>query len=645
MSDDQIQHELQAYGDWRNQVVSALQDYRSWLDRYQLNSPHLDERIASLINNLAADRVTVAFAAEFSRGKTELINALFFAQTGVRLLPSSPGRTTMCPTEIFYDRVEGPFIRLLNIETRQESMPLGEFKQYPERWTHIRLDSSSVPQMQEAFKELSAVKEVSVAEATALGLYVDDAGTRNADDRVEIPCWRHALISFPHPLLQAGLSILDTPGLNALGSEPELTLSMLPSAQAIVFVLSADTGVTKSDMDMWQHHVHGYGAQPGKGIAVVMNKIDAMHDELQPDEHLIQAINSQAAKTAEVLGVPSKAIFPASAKQALIGKIKKDPSLLARSGVPALERYLADEVVGQRRTLMQKVVDEKIGTVVADSGRVLRARINELEKQLADLRKIDLSNQATIKKLMVETREQQGRYMTSVEDFQASRRVLSVQTRMLLDALSLERVDAVIRRTRREMANSLFTPGMKGAMKKVLGDLQSLVDRATSLAEESQELVRTIYDKFEEDHGFTATKPAHFGMRRYYLDLEQIFSEGEAFRQSTLSTVLEQSVVVNRLYDTVIARARDILLQANKEAANWGAMVLSPLVLQIKDHKHGIETRLEMLRKVSESTQTLDETIHEVQQQLEPLEQQHRELTAIIATLDVSAEPVVAAAA
>jgi hypothetical protein len=43
------------------------------------------------------------------------------------------------------------------------------------------------------------------------------------------------------------LAIIDTPGLNALGSEPELTLSLLPDAQALVFVLSADSGVTASD--------------------------------------------------------------------------------------------------------------------------------------------------------------------------------------------------------------------------------------------------------------------------------------------------------------------------------------------------------------------------------------------------------------
>ena len=51
--------------------------------------------------------------------------------------------------------------------------------------------------------------------------------------RVEIPCWRHALVNYPHPLLKKGLVILDTPGLNALGTEPELTLSMIPSAHAV----------------------------------------------------------------------------------------------------------------------------------------------------------------------------------------------------------------------------------------------------------------------------------------------------------------------------------------------------------------------------------------------------------------------------
>lgn len=634
MSDDQIQKKLHAYGQWRTQISRALQKYRAWLEKYDLNSPPVDESITSMLHSLGADRITVAFAAEFSRGKTELINALFFSQTGVRLLPSAPGRTTMCPTEIFFDPECGSYIRLLAIETRLNDRPLSEYKLHPESWMQISLECDSILQMQEAFKELAAVKRASVEEAATLGLYTDDTSNPVADDgTVEIPCWRHALISFPHPLLQEGLAILDTPGLNALGSEPELTLSMLPSAQAVVFVLAADTGVTKSDMDMWQQHVRGYGTTHNKGLAVVMNKIDAMWDELQGEEALEQVIHSQVSKTANILEIDEKTIFPVSAKQALLGKIKKDDALLARSHLGALERYLAEEVVGERRSIMMKVVNEKVGRLIHASGSVLTAQIKGLDQQLAELRNIDNSNHATIKNLMVETREQQGRYMTSVEDFQASRRVLSVQARMLVDGLSLERVDNIIRQTRRDMAGSLTTRGMKGVMKKLLDDLHAAADRAADISGETQQLVRAIYNKFEEEHGFAVTKTAHYSMKKYQLDLEQLFAEGEAFRHSASTALLEQNVVIQRLYSTIVARARDIFVQANKEATNWSAMVLSPLMLQIRDHKRAIETRLEMLRKVSESTQSMDETIAELEQQLAPLRQQYGELASVVTAL------------
>ncbi len=56
-----------------------------------------------LLQKLRDDRLVVAFFAEFSRGKSELINAIFFGDQGTRVLPSSTGRTTMCPTELMYD--------------------------------------------------------------------------------------------------------------------------------------------------------------------------------------------------------------------------------------------------------------------------------------------------------------------------------------------------------------------------------------------------------------------------------------------------------------------------------------------------------------------------------------------------------------
>ena len=147
-----------------------------------------------------------------------LINALFFDETGVRLLPSSPGRTTMAPTELFYDEAGGSYIRLLPIESRLEDISLAEFKKMPERWVRFNLDCNSPTQMQEAFKELIATKKVDRQLAKKLGLWNEREAAAQGiinPEKVEIPCWRHALISFPHPVLKEGLTIIDTPGLNA----------------------------------------------------------------------------------------------------------------------------------------------------------------------------------------------------------------------------------------------------------------------------------------------------------------------------------------------------------------------------------------------------------------------------------------------
>ncbi len=107
----------------------------------------------------------------------------------------------------------------------------------------------------DARPRVAQVKRVPVALARALGLQDDDSARvirrPTAATDVDVPCWRHAIINFPHPLLQQGLVVLDTPGLNAIGTEPELTLSLLPSAHAVLFVLAADTGVTKTDLEVW----------------------------------------------------------------------------------------------------------------------------------------------------------------------------------------------------------------------------------------------------------------------------------------------------------------------------------------------------------------------------------------------------------
>lgn len=633
MSMIQLQEKLHGYGQWRDELIQAMDCYAKWLQSYDTGSEGIQETIQNMRESLRNDRLVVAFAAEFSRGKTELINALFFSDTGVRLLPSLPGRTTMCPTEIFYDSSEGSYIRLLPIETRLSEITLSEHKQRPFAWLQIDLDHTSPVQMQEAFQELAAVKKVSYEDAVKLGLYNEEihggSSAGGFPDTVEIPCWRHALISFPHKLLKEGLSILDTPGLNALGAEPELTLRMLPSAQAIIFVLAADTGVTKSDLDMWNNHVKGSRLGGRRGLAVAMNKIDSMWGDLGGEEATEKSIRSQVTEVARVLGVDQNLIFPVTAKQALLAKVKRDNVLLEKSRLNGIEEYLSGTVIRDRQNLLRETITQGVGRLINESISHLEIEVTDAERQLEGMRQIDAKNQDMTSRLMEETREQQTHYLASVDSFQSGRKVFVVQVRLLVDALSAATIDPIVRSARKQMIASLTTVGMKVEIKKVMDELHLTMEKAMGIAEETRRLIKAIYSRFEDEHGFSDLKPAPFSLKNYQVELERLFEEGEEFRQSASSTLMEQNAVVQKLYSTIIAEARDLFGQAHQEATAWGASALAPLVRRIKDRKRMIESRLEVLRKVNESTETLDSEIEELERKLAPLQKQYQELKDI----------------
>src|SRR5215471_8930272 len=298
---------FEAYSDWRRRLSARISDLHEWLSEQELADAQADLAIQQLLERLHQDKLVVAFVAEFSRGKSELINAVFFADFGQRLLPSAAGRTTMCPTELLYDSTRPPSIRLLPIETRARDGSVSEFKNYADEWVTLALDLSSADKMSQVLSQVSQTKRVPIALARKYGLY-DEADVlaplSAADDAaVDIPCWRHAVINFPHPLLQQGLVILDTPGLNAIGTEPELTLNLLPNAHAVLFILAADAGVTKTDLEVWNQHLAGDDDAQKAGRLAILNKIDMLWDELKPAAAIDAEIDHQIGTTASLLGL------------------------------------------------------------------------------------------------------------------------------------------------------------------------------------------------------------------------------------------------------------------------------------------------------------------------------------------------------
>src|SRR5688500_4069995 len=199
MAENKLAHQFAAYSEWRKALVDSICDYRSWLNEQELNDAQIDQRITNLLERLREDKLNVAFVAEFSRGKSELINAIFFADYGQRLLPSSAGRTTMCPTELLYDAAKPTSIMMLPIETRASDATTTEYKRYPDEWHTVTFEVDNNDSMVAAFKEVSSTKRVTAEEAEKFGLFdpnsSDDAMSLNKDGTIDIPSWRYAMIN------------------------------------------------------------------------------------------------------------------------------------------------------------------------------------------------------------------------------------------------------------------------------------------------------------------------------------------------------------------------------------------------------------------------------------------------------------------
>lgn len=635
MAIDRFTDQMQAYGRWKHELVSSIENFQNWLESNRMSNSETELRIYELIQQLKADSLTIAFVAEFARGKTELINAIFFSEYDRRLLPSEAGRTTMCPTELFYDATnEQSYIRLLPIETRLDETSIQELKKDPVNWTHMKLNTNSSEEMAEMFKEIIRTKKVLPQEAIKLALHTPGDTTHvGPDGKVEIPMWRHALISFPHPLLKEGLNILDTPGLNAMGSEPELTINMLPSAQAVVFVLAADTGVTQSDMEMWNHYVKPLGGEARSGRIVVLNKIDTLWDELKDEASINKSITTQCNSTSRMLDIESTSVFPVSAQKGLLAKIRHDKDLLVRSNILSLETILSKDILPQKQLIVRESIVGEIGTMAQESRDLIALRLTETNSQLKELQNLSGKNEDVIIHLMKKTRQEQTVYYKSVESFQANKKNFSEHHAQLLNALSITALDKLMARTRKDMTGTWTTNGLKKAMKVFFETLATTINEAAKHVDNVNRLVQTIYRQFNKQHGLTETKPKLFSITKYKRDLERLYFEAEAYRKSPVMTMTEQAFVVKKFFISMVSHARNTLYQANQEASSWSKAAMLPLVSRIKEHKEQMEKRLESLRKINESRDTLQTRMAELEQTAKQLQKQLNDLDKLMETL------------
>ena len=629
---------FEAYGDWRRRLSAGVSALHAWLADQDLADAQVDLRVQQLLERLHQDKLVVAFVAEFSRGKSELINAIFFADFGARLLPSAAGRTTMCPTEILHDASRPPSIRLLPIETRLKDGTVSELKNYADEWVTLPLDLASAERMSEALGRVSQVKRVPVALARRYGLHDEDliASFEHRDEgNVDIPCWRHAVVNFPHPLLKQGLVILDTPGLNAIGTEPELTLSLLPSAHAVLFILAADTGVTKTDLEVWKDHLAGADPTTRSGRLVILNKIDGLWDDMRSPAEVEFEIARQVRASADTLAVPVDQVFPVSAQKALLAKVNGDDALLARSRLPRLEAALSGNLVPAKRDIVGAAAIAEVRSMTAGVKSILGARAAGIAEQLAELRALRGKNQDVVEHMMQRVRDEKSSFERGLSRYSALRNVFTQQTTELYDLIGLEALRANAGRTRRAIEASLFTKGVRGAMNDFFAQIRAELDAAGRKSGEIHEMMNAMYARFAKEHSLELFTPPPFSMLKYGKEVERL----ERAYQTHINTLWNMASkakfpLMRRFFETVASRVRHLYDIANRDVEAWLKSVMSPLETQVREHQMQLRRRLESIKRIHRASDELEERVAELVAQAEALEAQARSLDARVAAVE-----------
>ncbi len=441
---------------------------------------------------------------------------------------------------------------------------------------------------------------------------------------MEISRWRHAIINFPHPLLRDGLVILDTPGLNAIGTEPELTLSLVPSAHAVLFVLAADTGVTRSDLASGATSLAATRSRPITSRS--STRSTACGTNCESSSEIDAEVAHQVQSVAETLRLDPARVFPVSAQKGLVAKVTHDGALLQRSRLPALESALVDLLVPNKRDQVRQQTIAVVDRVVEEVRQTLGARERNLVEQLYELRALQGKNQGSIERMLRRAQAEQREFDENVRKIFATRSVLMRLAEDTYIHVRLETLRACVLETRDSLRKVRLTPQFVGVTRDYFHRLRGLLRKSNAGMAEIERMMIGVQRNFAEQVGWSLPPPMSFSLDRYVAEIDRL---EEAYRSHFGAIALltrDKWSLIERFFDTVVVKSRTIFAAAERDAEAWVRSLMPPIEMQVREQRQQLKKRTEAVTRIRDAQGSLEERIGQLEDALQDVQAQQAEL-------------------
>lgn len=644
MNEPFITSRLADFLSWRNALNRIVHQARNTLERLELLDESASADLDRLLYRVESDRLSIAFVSEAERGKSELINALFFSERRRRLLPSGPGRSTLCVTELRHNPDEPVGIKLLPIETRESDATYAELLGDDSVWRFVPFVYEEFDTIQRALVALSETKRVTLAEAVAWGLHAD-ASSRAAHGGVsliDVPRWRHAIINMPHPVLQAGLVVIDTPGLSALAAEPDLSRKRLPQCDCVVFVMDSTQGLTKPDLTIWRDYLGGkpaYGRAPEappQSRLVAVNKIDALYDEAPSDADALRDIDKVVKDVADLLRVDPMCVIPLSARLGYIGKTAGDKDKLIKSRLYQIERAIVRELSDGRQVSM-----------TAEARRILSAQVDaarahldedryEMLATLRQMGELRERNQKLIGNLMGQASSHLDRYEAALKEVRMLRQFHVRLTEELAAVTDRDRARFDADRTADELSAALLPGAVEEMAEAYLTACRERIRHVEIKIAEIKKVYEDASAKLSRDQGMPPIEMLPFSTQRFTTELQKAETELKA----TSALLLKRGGALGQHFqETCGARVCHIFEIAAREGNLWMRGMLAELDRAFERLKDSSLQRAQGTEKLRMADIDLAEKISELQASLEGIRSRREALAELEAGVIAQLEP------
>jgi GTPase SAR1 family protein/FtsZ-binding cell division protein ZapB len=331
----------------------------------------LDQEISDISiagKNLRQGAFRLLILGDMKRGKSTFLNALI----GENLLPSDVNPCTALLTILKFGAEKRVTVHFNDGKPPEQI----DFKLFKQRYTIDPQEAKQLEQQQQqAFPDVS-----------------------------------HAVVEYPLPLLEKGVEIVDSPGLNDTEARNELSLGYINNCHAILFVLRASQPCTLAE----RRYLENYIKDRGLSVFFLINAWDQVKEGLidpnDPEElgeaesKLRKVFHTNLVDYCQVDGQDTydERVFEISAIQALRRRIKDASASLEGTGFPefmgALNTFLTQERAiaefRQARTLtrqanlrVKQAIERRIPLLGQDVEE-LKQRISSVEPEFLKLSQI-----------------------------------------------------------------------------------------------------------------------------------------------------------------------------------------------------------------------------------------------------------------